>query len=340
MMTRTTSNLPICIHCGTPRPADETLCPECGRPWIDVRIATQIPTAAEASQADVPTADTTDVVVPPDPPRPDAQPPTVEIHDTGEFGMDDWSLPPDPPKNRTVWLLPLALLAAVGAFWAFVYFGGDSTTTSTLVAETPTSTTTSTTTTIPVVVADPSTTTSSTTTTTTVPYPAATDWVAFGDDLPTTELGLKAAGIGPLLFGASIEDVAGQLVASIGQAESAGDSAVCHPAEAYWLQWGPLKAIFDGYEPGSSFVSFRYEETDDGSANVILRTLSGLELGQTVSQLQATYPQFTITFELIDGRDHFRLASGGDLLLWGPVSSTDSDGTVLGIYSPTPCPPA
>jgi hypothetical protein len=336
-MTKTSSNLPICIHCGTPRPADETLCPECGRPWIDVRV--------DAAPSDATVKDNSGVGVPAaaavaSTPVPDGQPPVVPIHDTGELGMDGWSLPPDPPKSRAVWLLPIALLVAVAAFWSFAFFGGQSATTTTLAAVPSTTASTTTTTTVPISPAETSTTTSSTTTTTTVPSPTAESWVAAGEELTSIELPMAAAGIGPLLFGDSLEDVAGQLVTTFGQAESAGDSGVCQPTEAYWLQWGPLKAIFDGYEPDSSFVSYRYEATNDGSANVVLRTLSGLELGQTVPQLQAAYPQFTITFELIDGRDHFRLASGGDLLLWGPVSSTDDSGTVLGIYSPTPCPPA
>ncbi|MDA2979674.1 MAG: hypothetical protein O3B42_07950, partial [Actinomycetota bacterium] len=327
-------------HCGTPRPADETLCPQCGKPWIDVRIAAPTPATPNPAAVDTTAVGPTAAAAALSTPNPEGQPPLVPIHDTGEFGMDDWSLPPDPPKRRTVWLLPIALLVAVAAFWSFVYFGGQSATTTTLAAVPSTTSSTSTTTTVPIALGEPSTTTSSTTTTTTVPYPSAESWVASGEDLSSIDLGLAAAGIGPLLFGDSLEAVAGQLVTTLGQAESAGDSGLCQPDEAYWLQWGPLKAIFDGYGPDASFVSYRYEESEDGSANVILRTLSGLELGQTVSQLQATYTQFTITFELIDGRDHFRLASGGDLLLWGPVSSTDATGTVLGIYSPTPCPPA
>ncbi|MGI9528921.1 MAG: hypothetical protein ACR2NG_04360 [Acidimicrobiia bacterium] len=68
-----------------------------------------------------------------------------------------------------------------------------------------------------------------------------------------------------------------------------------------------------------------------------LATLSGLELGDTVADLKQIYSSFTITFEVIDGQDHFRLLDGGELLLWGPVTSSDNDGIVLGIYSPTQC---
>ncbi len=337
-MPKTTSNLPICIHCGTPRPADETLCPQCGKPWIDIRVAEPSAVAAPddpaASDDDVATAVAAAVVASP---PPTVSPPVIPIEDTGEFGMDEWTLPPEPPSNKAIWLLPVALVVAVVAFWSFVYFGGDSPTTTSVVAQPSTTTTQAPTTTVAEVVEETSTTTSSTTTTT-VPYPPASDWTASGDPLSPVELSLRAAGIGPINFGSQLGDVAGQLVASLGSAEAAGDSNLCPPAETYWLQWGQLKAIFDGWEPDATFVSYRYEETDDASADVELETVSGLKLGQTVAQLKSTYDSFTVTFELIDGQDHFRLVDGGDLLLWGPVSSTDDDGIVQGIYSPSPCP--
>ena len=34
----TSTHLPLCVYCGTARSADETRCPQCGRPWIDVRV--------------------------------------------------------------------------------------------------------------------------------------------------------------------------------------------------------------------------------------------------------------------------------------------------------------
>lgn len=357
-MPRTTVPLPICIHCGTPRPADETLCPQCGKPWIDIQIARPpAPTGAiEPAPAEVPappaTIDPTPappseplpatppVGAPPTPapsvpPPPVPAPPIIPIDDTGEFGMDEWTLPPDPPSSKAIWLLPVALVVAVIAFWSFVYFRGDTPTTTNVAA--PETSTTAPTTTVPEVVEE-TTTTASTTTTTTVPFPPASDWAASGDPIPTGELVLKAAGIGPIAFGATLGDVAGRLVATLGEAGAAGDSNLCPPAEQYWLQWGNLKAIFDGWEPDAAFVSYRYEAVEGAGDGVELGTVSGLRLGQTVAQLKSTYPSYTVSFELIDGQDHFRLVDGGDLLLWGPVSSTENDGTVLGIFSPSPCP--
>ncbi|MEZ5175374.1 MAG: hypothetical protein R2823_10905 [Acidimicrobiia bacterium] len=263
-------------------------------------------------------------------------PPLVPIHDTGEFGMDEWTLPPEPTRSKAVWLLPIALLAAVAAFWGFVWFGGDSPTPTTVAAAPETTTTSSPSSTTTTTGA--TTTTSSSTTTTTVPYPAASDWEGNGNSIALTELPLKAAGIGELAFGTPIDEVAGTLVASIGTPDAAGDSDLCQPEEAYWLQWGPLRAVFDGWESDASFVSYRYEDRDEGTTDVVLRTLSGLEVGHTVEQLKSTYGSFTVTFEVIDAQNYFRLVDGGELLLWGPVTSTDDDGTVVGIYSPTPCP--
>ena len=47
----TSTHLPLCVYCGTARSADESRCPHCGRPWIDVRVGS---TGAIADQTRVP----------------------------------------------------------------------------------------------------------------------------------------------------------------------------------------------------------------------------------------------------------------------------------------------
>ena len=349
-MTQTSSNLPVCIHCGTPRPADETQCPSCGKPWIDVLVADVPPVvpglAAPTSEpADVAAAAaaTAELVTNNDL-QPDREPVLGETplppHDTGEFGLDEWTLPPEPPKKRPLWLIPIVLILSVMGFWAYVYYADTGTSTPTVVAEQSTSTSAapSTTTTVVAVAAESTTTTEPPTTTTTLPYPSAAAWEESGDGISTALLKMKASGLGSIDIGDSLADVSGRLVASLGPAEAAGVTGLCQPEEAYWLQWGPLAAVFDGWEPDSAFVGYRYSEIDAGETNVPLTTLSGLRLGDTVADLQTTYSFYTISFEVIEGQDHFRLVDGGELLLWGPVSSTDPTGTILGIYSPSPCP--
>ena len=69
-----------------------------------------------------------------------------------------------------------------------------------------------------------------------------------------------------------------------------------------------------------------------------MTTLSGLSLGATVADLEGIYPGFDISYQEVDGELSFVLVrSDGATLLWGPVSSSDTDGTIDGIYSPMPC---
>lgn len=232
-----------------------------------------------------------------------------------------------------MWLIPILLLVGVLAFWMWLAFGGSGsteTTTTSMAPETTTTTVAETTTTAP------ATTTTVLVTTTTVPYPPPSAWPPVGDPIDQEDLTLEAAGVGDVEFGTALSEVAGIFTSSLGEAEASGDDDACDANTGYWLQWGPLRAIFDGYGDGSTFIAYRYED-NGGTADVELTTLSGLALGDTVEQLQDIYAAYTVTFEVIDGADHFRLSDGNELLLWGPVSSTDADGVVQGIYSPTLC---
>jgi hypothetical protein len=330
-MTETSSDLPICIHCGTPRPADETVCPNCGKPWIDVSIKDAASAGAVAAGA----ASASKVS-----PEPVAStpPPLAALDDTGEFSFDDWTLPPEPKPSKAKWLLPLALVAAVAALWVVVFADRNSGSTDQGIVAADTTTTVAPTTTKLETTTTQDATTSSSTTTTTVVYPLADSWAAVGDPIPTTELGLKASGIGPIGIGTTITDAAGSLVASLGPADESGLSTdLCPGSEWYWLDWGNLRGIFDGYAEESLFIAYRYETDGESEPEPTLETLSGIRLGDTVEMLQSTYTSYTVSFEVIDGRDYFRLADGGDLLLWGPVTSTEPQGIIAGIYSPDPC---
>jgi len=150
---------------------------------------------------------------------------------------------------------------------------------------------------------------------------------------------LKASGIGPIDIGLPITEAAGALVASLGTAQGAGiDSDTCPDSGWYWLEWGDLLVLFDGYTPNAEFVGYAYETDGTGEPDPMLETLSGLRLGDTVETLQKTYASYTVSFEVIEGRDYFRLSDGGELLLWGPVTSSEAQGTIEGIYSPDACP--
>ena len=326
----------VCIHCGTSRPVDEQLCPSCGKPWIDERVDDIAPPVVPAAAATNGDSDTEDTPADPAPAAAAAGAAAAKsLDDTGEFDFAEWTMPPEQPKSRAVWLIPVILLIAAAAVWALVFLDDDPTTATTIAAPTTTAAVTTTqaaTTTVP----EGTTTTVGGSTTTTIAYPPPSAWDPVGEPIDPADLTLRAAAIGPIDFGTSTEETAGRLTASFGEAEGSGIDDLCPPDESYYLQWGELKAIFDGFDADSTFVSYRYE--DVGSDTELgLATLSGLELGDTVADLKRIYSSFTITFEVIDGQDHFRLLDGGELLLWGPVTSSDNAGIVLGIYSPTQC---
>ncbi len=336
-MDTTSSQLPICIHCGTSRPADETLCPTCGKPWIDTKIEPPDNSTAEPPVTPADTADPADTAELPSTPAPIIPPPAA-LDDTGEFFFENWTDPPEEKRRRTAfWLIPVLLVAAAAAaVWVVVFVDAGATSTTTTAAalpETTTSQAASTTTTQ----TESTTTTIPTTTTTVVSFAQPSDWESQGPAIATTDLTLKAAGIGPISIGSPARDVAGALTASLGEADRAGLDELCPGKESYWLQWGALRAYFDGDADDSVFLEYRYEDNDAVEPHAILMTLSGVALGDTVADLQSTYDSYTVSFEVIDSRDYFRLSDAGELLLWGPITDTEPGGTIEGIYSPSSC---
>ena len=371
-MNTTSSRLPICVHCGTPRPADETLCPTCGKPWIDTTIPPVAPSgtvpppvdsapktesgadeesdtppvgaavagaavvgraASENTDGDEPEDETGDVL-PDHTPMAVPPPPVVrQPDDTGEFAFDAWTEPAegDYEKSRTAWLVPAGLVIVILAAVAWLVFAGDDSPSTTTVAALSSTTVSETTT------SAAATTTTQAPTTTAIVFPLPGDWPPQGEPIDTADLTLKQTAIGPIDIGTPIGDVAGVLTSSLGEATASGIDGLCPPDEAYWLEFGQLTAVFDGFDSDAVFVSYRYDEAQGTDPDLGLQTLSGIAIGDTVEDLINTYTQFTISFEIIDSRDFFRLSDGGDLLLWGPVSSVDPAGLIEGIYSPTAC---
>jgi hypothetical protein len=279
----------------------------------------------EDETGDVP-LDNTPMAVPP--------PPVVtERDDTGEFAFDAWTQPTeeDHKRGRTAWLVPAGLVIAILAAIAWLVFTGDDAPSTTTVVALSTTTTPETTTSAAV------TTTTQAPTTTAIVFPLPGDWPPEGEPIDTADLTLKQSAIGPIDIGTPIGDVAGTLTSSLGEATASGVDGLCPPDESYWLEFGQLTAVFDGFDSDAVFVSYRYDEAQGSDPDLGLKTLSGIAIGDTVEDLINTYTQFTISFEIIDSRDFFRLSDGGDLLLWGPVSSVDPAGLIEGIYSPTAC---
>ena len=189
-------------------------------------------------------------------------------------------------------------------------------------------------------------------TTTTTPA-ADAPFVAVGTPIPVGDLTLQANGIGPIKFGTPAVDAFGILISSLGAPDSdtgptasIGGLGVCVGETERVLQWGSFKAVAQGEGSNAKFVGYRLDLTFQGSSDAAgsdLRTLSGLQLSDRVSDLDSIYGTSFDLQKVVDestGGTVFRLfsKSSGDLLLWGPLTSTAPEGIVRGIYSPDSCP--
>jgi len=162
-----------------------------------------------------------------------------------------------------------------------------------------------------------------------------------GDPIPISELDLGGFAIGPIDLGDA--DGLGRLVAALGQPDTAtaiddGSLGLCPGEPGFSAAWGPFTALFTGDPETGALAGYRLLGQPAGHPTAALTTLSGLSVGDTISDLEAIYAGFEIGYEVIEQVLSFILVrSDGFTLLWGPVSSSDPDGTVLGIYSPRPC---
>lgn len=168
-----------------------------------------------------------------------------------------------------------------------------------------------------------------------------------GDPIPVEEFTLSILGIGDLHFGDPAGGVFGVLAASLGQPEfdsgpvTGGAHGTCFEGTFRLVRFGPLTVIsrFDG--DAETFDSFRIDIRDPEAVGPAagLQTLSGFRAGATIAEFEAIYiPGFRISYTThpVEG-DIYELSSNQGLLLWGPITSPEDDGVVLGIFSPDTC---
>ncbi len=333
----TSTHLPLCIYCGTPRPADETRCPHCGRPWIDIRVG--------AGSAAAPAVATTGDAAAEVPETPAIPPPPPAVDTSVDTGNDappvDGSEPAEDPGHRLTWIIP-ALIAVVAvvvfALFKFGVLDGGTVTAAPPTTAAPSSTVPPTTT------PEETTTTSAATTTTTVPpttIPSPGDLAPVGDPIPLDALTLRSAGIGPIDFGGSATEAIGRLVSSIGEPSETGaaneDLGLCEDDDGRFVRWDGLTAIVSGTLDTGTFVGYRYDEIPVPTMQLDLATPSGLRVGDSVARLNEIYAAYQIDYLSTAGTDVFRLSDDTGPLLWGPVSSPESTGRVEGIYAPDAC---
>jgi len=356
----TSSHLPLCVYCATARPADESRCPQCGRPWIDVRVGAggqisenaRVPAmtgAATSAPAVVAAASAASTVVADAPLEP---PTTGGAADEHAAPVADDTMPPPPddsvsdeapppnPSQRFIWLIPALVAGAAVLVAALFGFGLLDEETSIepvaapAVVPPPITTAPTTTSQAPTTTEAPN-----ATTTTTIPEPAAI--AAAGNAISMSSLTLKAGGIGPVAFGEGAPNAVGRLVASLGRPAETGVAGemlgLCRGDDGRFVRWAGLTVVVSGTLEDGTFVGYRYEEEAVPIMHLDFATPSGLRLGDPISALNEIYSSYQIDYVSDGGTDLFQLSDADGLLLWGPVSSIEDSGRVEGIHAPDAC---
>lgn len=356
----------LCVYCGTSRPVTKAICPECGRTWIDTKIGEDLPpltpdaagdsaedlersaaaaAALAAAAARAAGASGTDDQEPGDETLEPEPSPDAEATSAPTEAIAAASIAAGDAEKQRPWgiLIGAAIgLAAVALlFFTVLSDDGDPVATPTTTAGPTTtdapSTTEPTTTTTSAPTTTAPTTTTTTTTTTTIP-PIEPE----GDPVLIEDLTLGAFALGPFGFNASTSYL-GRLVASLGQPDAmvaAGvDLGLCEEDEGTAYSWDGLTAIFQIDDDIEVLVGYRLDDTGSDDPTQEITSRSGLELGDTIEDLDNIYLQSGIALQEISGKSHFLLLRSSDsaTLLWGPTTSLEQSGVIEGIYSPQAC---
>jgi hypothetical protein len=270
--------------------------------------------------------------------------------------LEDPSIPPAaPPRSPLLTGLIVALLLVVVSVSVFQLLGSDDDGTETAAPGTTAApaTTAAPGTTVPGTepTAVTATTAGAPTTTVEVSVPGSFEpYEPVGDAIPFDDLAMQVDSLGPVAFGTPAAEAVGRLIASLGEPSedtgpraSTGAFGACAGKLERIVRWGPFVAVVvvddDGTETFAGYrLDFSYGEINHPATD--LQTLSGLKAGQSVVALEDIYDGFDVSYEVVpDVGTTFQLRSArtGNLLLWGPVTSGDSNGIVLGIYAPDAC---
>jgi hypothetical protein len=265
-----------------------------------------------------------------------------------ETETDDPLAMPLPARDRPREFWPTAIVAGVIALVALFgltrLFGVGDEPVDVLGITAENTTVPTTATTLP---ATSTTTTEATTTTiapTTTTLPALTV-IPTGPPIPLSELQLGAFGLEPFNFGDDYNMVLGRLGASLDEASevgrpgiSNGEFGTCVGDLIQTVRWGRLVVIGAENEAGvMTLAGYRVDSTYDTFRYPTLRTISGLGIGDRIRDLESAYSRVSYLNDEAVGLVFQVRGGDGSLLIWGPVTSSDATGEIIGIYSPNSC---
>ena len=332
-----------CPICAGALSADVSSCPSCGH-----ELTERAPTGAYVSRYDE-TDLTTDSLLA----APAVYRKLLESEPSNplwsENETDDPLALPLPARDRPREFWPTAILASVIALIAILgltrLFRADDTPVEVLGITAENTTAPTTATTLP---ATPTTTEAPTTTSTVAPttttLPPLTI-IPTGSPIPLSELRLGAFGLAPFDFGDDYNTVLSRLGASLDEASevgrpgiSTGDFGTCAGDVIQTVRWGRLMVIGVENDAGvMSLAGYRLDSTYDSFRYPGIRTISGVGVGDRVSALESAYSRVSYLNDESVGLVFQVRGGDGSLLIWGPVTSSDAAGEIVGIYSPNRC---
>ncbi len=329
-----------CPICAGALSADSRSCPSCGH-----ELTERAPTGAYVSRYEEADLSTDSLLAAPAVYRKLLESePTNPLWSDAE--TDDPLALPLPVRDRPREFWPTAIVAGVIALIAVFgltrLFGSADEPVEVLgITAANTTVATTTATTAPATTTTPAPTTTVATTTTLPPLTI----IPVGRPIPLSELRLGAFGIEPFTFGDDFNTVLGRLGASLDEASevgrpgiSAGQFGTCEGDVIQTARWGRLLVIGVENDAGvMSFAGYRVDSTYDSLRYPTVRTISRVGVGDSIRDLESAYSRVSYLNDESVGLV-FQVRSGdGSLLIWGPVTSSDPTGEIIGIYSPDSC---
>ena len=336
-----------CPICAGTLATDSSSCPSCGH-----ELTERAPTGAYVSRYEEADLTTESLLAAPAVYRKlaEAQPANPLW---GEGDTDDPLAVPLPARQRPreFWptLIVAGIVAIIAVFGVVRLFGTDDDAPVEVLGITTESSASDTTATT-----QPATSTTEATTTTTMPPTTTTTTsttlppltiIASGPPIAQSELRLGAYALRPFDFGENFNTVLGRLGASLDEASditrpgvSSGEFGTCEGDIIQTARWGRLLVIgAEDAEGIMRFVGYRLDSTYDSFRYPVLRTISGVGVGDRITDLEGAYSRVSYLNDETMGLVFQVKAGDGSLLLWGPVTSSEATGEILGIYSPNSC---
>ena len=169
--------------------------------------------------------------------------------------------------------------------------------------------------------------------------------IPFRPPIPAQRAATGRLRAGSVRFGDDYNTVLSRLGASLDEASevgrpgiSNGEFGTCAGDVIQTVRWGRLLVIGVENDAGvMSLAGYRLDSTYDTFRYPGIRTISGVGVGDRVGALESAYSRVSYLNDESVGLVFQVRGGDGSLLIWGPVTSSDATGEIVGIYTPNSC---